>query len=519
MNRMRTATALAFFTVAFACSAAAVKNSSPGAALFPGEKIPLFQIRIAPAEFEQLRRTNRTYVRATIVVGTNILRDAGVRLKGHGSFRPLEDKPSLTVKFDEFVAGQKLYGLTKILLNNASQDTSLLSEYIAAGMFRDAGVPAARVAHARVQLNARDLGFYVLAEGMNKVFLKQHFNDATGNLYDVNAQDIDGRLIQSNGAPGDRSDVAALIAAARLPPDERATALPKVLDVDRFLSFLAISMLAAQHDSYPLNRNNYRLYHDPGTKRFVMLPHGIDGSFSRIGLPIELPPQYVLTKAIAETPHFHEAYRARVAGLFTNVFTLDQLTNRIHAAAQILQSAAANETERTGLALRAAGFARRVIERHRSVADQLAGINVAPLELRSAETLRLTNWISDVNRGDATFRREEQAGQRALHISTGTGDSIGSWRQRLLLAPGSYRFQARVQFAGANGNPAGRVGVAIRISGRSLPLRTPGSGDWTSLEFPFSVREGEEDVQLICESRGPNVQAWFDLDSLVLRRE
>jgi spore coat protein H len=267
MNRMRTAAAVGVLAAAFAWSAAAAKSPAPGAALFSGDEIPQFHIRIAPAELEQLRRTNRTYVRASIVVGTNILRDAGVRLKGHGSFRPLEDKPSLTVKFDEFVAGQKLYGLTKILLNNASQDTSLLSEYIAAGMFRDAGVPAARVGHARVRLNARDLGFYVLAEGMNKVFLKQHFTDAAGNLYDVNAQDIDGRLIQSNGTPGDRSDVASLIAAARLLPDERAKTLPEILDVDRFLSFLAISVLAAQHDSYPLNRTNYRLYHDPGSKR------------------------------------------------------------------------------------------------------------------------------------------------------------------------------------------------------------------------------------------------------------
>jgi hypothetical protein len=250
-----------------------------------------------------------------------------------------------------------------------------------------------------------------------------------------------------------------------------------------------------------------------------MMPHGIDGSFSRIGLPIELPPKYVLTKAIAETPRFHEAYRARVAALFTNVFKLDELTNRIHAAAQLLQSAASNETERAGLALRTAGFARRVIERHRSVADQLAGIKVVLLELRPGETLRLTNWSSDVNRGLATFNREEHGSKRTLHIRTDVGDSIGSWRQRLLLAPGSYRFQAKVQFASDNGNLASTQGVAIRISGRPVPLRVPSSGDWTSLEFSFSVREGAEDVQLICECHGPSRRAWFDLDSLVLQRE
>ena len=53
-------------------------------------------------------------------MGTNTLHDAGIRLKGHGSFRPLDDRPNLTIKFNQFTAGQKLYGLTTVLLNNAS---------------------------------------------------------------------------------------------------------------------------------------------------------------------------------------------------------------------------------------------------------------------------------------------------------------------------------------------------------------------------------------------------------------
>src|SRR5688572_12920560 len=107
MDRMRIAAAIGFLAVAFACSAALPKRSAPGAALFSAESIPQFHIQIAPAEFETLRGSNRTYVRATITIGTNTLRDVGVRLKGHGSFRPLEDKPSLTLKFDEFISGQK----------------------------------------------------------------------------------------------------------------------------------------------------------------------------------------------------------------------------------------------------------------------------------------------------------------------------------------------------------------------------------------------------------------------------
>jgi len=52
------------------------------------------------------------------------------------------------------------------------------------------------------------------------------------------------------------------------------TRLRELLDVERFYSFLGVSVMIAQHDSYPFNRNNYRIYHDPASRQFVMIAHG-----------------------------------------------------------------------------------------------------------------------------------------------------------------------------------------------------------------------------------------------------
>jgi hypothetical protein len=519
MSAQRLAATFALLGLAFVCSGAETK-SRPGDMLFSGANVPQFQLSFAPVEWEKLRLDNRRYVRATVLVGTNSLQDVAVRLKGHGSFRPLEDRPSLTLKFDEFKDGQKLDGLTKVLLNNASQDTSLMSEYIASGMFRDAGVPAARVAHARVQLNGRDLGFYVLAEGMNKVFLKQHFGDSSGVLYDANAIDIDRHLQQSNGPTSDQSELAALVAAARRAPEEGAKGLAAALDVERFLSFLAVSVLGAQHDSYPLNRNNYRLYRDPASRRFVMMPHGIDGSFSRNSMPLALGSNYVLTRAIVQTPVLQQSYRERVARLFTNVFNIEVLTNRVRAAVDRLRAAAMNDAERVSLDARAKGFARRIAERHRNVANELGGASIAPVALARGSAQSLTNWTAEVGSGTATFATNHHNGTVALQIHTGPGDSVASWRQRLLLAPGSYRFYANVRLETETGGlPSGRNGIAVRISGRPAPMRNPTAGQWAPTEFQFTIREGEEDVQFVCECRGPNTQAWFEMSSLLVRRE
>jgi hypothetical protein len=147
--------------------------------------------------------------------------------------------------------------------------------------------------------------------------------------------------------------------------------------VDNFVDFLAIGMLIAQHDSYALNHNNYRLYRDPTSGRFTVIAHGIDGSFTQNTMPIVPPPRYVLTRAVLEMPEGRQLYQQRVATLFTNVFKLEVMTNRIQTAAARLHAAAITEHERTDIAVRTASFTRRIIERYDSATRQLAQLVAA----------------------------------------------------------------------------------------------------------------------------------------------
>jgi len=353
------------------CLAAAFAANPPGHDLFTEAAVRQFKIQIEPAEWTRLRADHRIYVRGSITVDGQPFKPVGVRLKGQGSFRPLEDKPSLAVKFDEFVDAQKFCGLTKIMLNNSSQDRSYLSEYICTSLYRDAGVPVGRVTFARVELNERDLGFYVLIEAMNKTFLRQHFRNPNGPLYEAYAKDLDRTLDQDSGPPTDQSDIKRLVAAARSPVESRMAALDDVLDVDNFLSSLAVCMLIAQHDSYALNRNNYRLYREPDSHRFTMIPHGIDGSFTRNTTSLLPPADRILTRGVLESPEGLERYKQRVGALYTNIFKVDVISNRVHSASSRLAAAARNEQERTNFLAQATRFIRKVQERHENVTAQL----------------------------------------------------------------------------------------------------------------------------------------------------
>jgi spore coat protein CotH len=144
--------------------AASSHPEAPDNVFFSQGIIPKLRIEISPAELAKLNKDQRSYVRCTVREGDDfIFNDVGIHLKGAaGSFRPVNDRPALTLNFDKYREKQKFHGLDKIHLNNSVQDGTYLNEYLASAIFNAGGVPALRISHARVWLNGRDLGFYVL---------------------------------------------------------------------------------------------------------------------------------------------------------------------------------------------------------------------------------------------------------------------------------------------------------------------------------------------------------------------
>src|SRR5262249_47552545 len=143
----------------------------PGAELFNGQ-VRTLRIEVSDANLESLRKEPRTDVRAIVREGDATLPETALHVKGRtGSFRGVDGKPALTLTFDKFRPGQQFHGLTKVHLNNSVEDPSYLNEYLGAELFRAAGVPAPRVAHALVELNGRKLGLYVIKEAFAPEFL------------------------------------------------------------------------------------------------------------------------------------------------------------------------------------------------------------------------------------------------------------------------------------------------------------------------------------------------------------
>jgi spore coat protein H len=499
------------------------KEPVPGAEIFGTGIVHRVGIQLTDQSLDALRKEPREDVKATVQFGTNKLADVGVHLKGRiGSFRSLDDKPALTLDFDKFVAGRRLFGVSKVHLNNSVEDPSYLNEYLGAELFRAAGLPATRVSHAVVEVNGRKLGLYVLKEAFETEFLGLHFKRTDGNLYENDpTEDDPGRMKRDLGkGPDDQGDLKSLLGAAAEPDFERRwQRLQSVLDVDRFLSFMAVELLAGHRDGYCLARNNYRLYHDPGAERFVFLPHGMDQLFGRADLPIRARMSGPVASAIMEMPMGRRLYLERAALMLTNVFKAEVLTNLVDQILPRLRAAGSGDVARE-LEQGAATVKGRMARRLANLAKQLGEPELQPLRFTDS-IARLNDWRAlDVPSGGKLEQVNSADGRAAYYISAGPVTSA-SWRTKVLLQAGRYRFEGAVRTAGVKPMTFGKnKGAGLRVSAAKLaaPHQIIGDTAWKTIGVDFELSAPETEVELICELRASDGEAWFDRDALRLLR-
>ncbi len=482
--------------------------------------IRTFKIEVSSNELAALKRDVRAYCRGTVTEGERVYRDVGVHLKGNGSFQNLEQKPSFAVKFDRYVPDQKLFGLSKIMLNNSSQDGTFLAEMLATWMFRDANVPSPRVTHSRVIFNGRELGMYVTIEAENKEFLKRWFGNHRGSLYENYLQDVDANMDQDNGDDLSQNDVKQLAAMTKLPDAaERWTKLPKVLDVDRYVSHLVCEIFASHTDGYAMNRNNYRVYCNPDDGRFTFIGHGLDWGYAGTGVGINPPLNSLATKAVLTTPQGLALFKERRAMLFTNVFRLDIMTNRVNCAVDRLLAQARSQNETNDYRRWGAEMNGRLFARWQNISNQLNIIEPVTLAFDANGVAKLKGWQKKTDTGAPVQDETTADTKRVLRISSTNGVCIASWRTRVLLAPGKYQFEGNLRGAKIEPLPNETgIGAGLRISGDKRQNKLVGDTAWTHLQYGINIEGAPREVELVCELRANKGEVFFDADSLLLTK-
>ncbi|GDX41230.1 hypothetical protein LBMAG21_15220 [Armatimonadota bacterium] len=354
-------------------------------AVFNRNSVLTIEIELSAEALNSLRNEPRKYVEATLKEGNKIYNRVGVHLRGAaGSFQGVDDKPGITFNMDKFVKKQRFCGMEKFHLANSVQDPTYSTELLCGEIFREAGVPAARIAHATLSINGRKCGMYSLKEGYDKQFLMHHFNDTHGSLYDGGfLRDLDQPLELLSGKKGQKEreqvELKALADASKEPKlDLRFNRLSQLLDMNRFLTYIALEAMLWDWDGYPMNRNNYRVYHDLASNKIVFIPSGMDQMFGNVEGPILPDFQGMIARSILETPEGRECYFSRMRKLLLSTVRVEARLKRLVEVEAKIKSVltAINKDEGNGYGQQMEALRDRIRGRFREVGEQLKKIPV-----------------------------------------------------------------------------------------------------------------------------------------------
>jgi spore coat protein CotH len=257
----------------------------------------------------------REYYTGSVDIDGQLFDGAGVRTKGGcGSARDLSQKASFKINLswdDETVEGcpleRRFDGLKRFTFNNQVQDHTYVHEMLAYRFYQLMGVPTPRANHVRVFVNDELWGVYLNLESIDRRFLSRWFGSNGGMLYEgtywcellpqnVPPNDEDTYCIARKFHPssceptpegGDAENYVQVRQLAKqlnegYPVGSFYPEIEQIWDFDTFLSMWAVENIIGHWDGYTIQIvNNYRIYHDPSTDKWSIIPTGVDQTFAQ----------------------------------------------------------------------------------------------------------------------------------------------------------------------------------------------------------------------------------------------
>jgi len=276
-----------------------------GAPIFDPTLLHDARLELDPSAWKALRDNylSNQYYAANFSVDGVAVAQVGVRSRGDGSRS--EEKPGLKIDFNEFVPSQEYYGYKSLVIDNLTQDASMLRERLAFLVFEAMGIASPRNAHARLTVNGEYWGLFALVEPVSKPFLKSRLGEESGTLYDYEWRfhydfewlgDDPGAYVPlpfepetNEDHPGVADGLVAFVEAINVTPlAGYASAIAPRIDVDRFLTHVAVENALAEDDGIVGHQglNNFYLYEYGQKNRFVFIPWDKDNTFSAGSWPL-----------------------------------------------------------------------------------------------------------------------------------------------------------------------------------------------------------------------------------------
>ena len=135
------------------------------------------------------------YTAANITVNGTTYNNVAIRPKGNSSLSQLvtddsTERYSFKIKFDKYVDGQTLDGLSKLVLNNNMSDTTSMKEYLSYKLLDSLGIPTPACSYAHITVNGEEWGLYLAVEPIEEEFIERNYGSIDGNLYKPESDNV-----------------------------------------------------------------------------------------------------------------------------------------------------------------------------------------------------------------------------------------------------------------------------------------------------------------------------------------
>ena len=164
--------------------------------LFDNTKVHTIDIVIDDWEELIANAESEEYYDATLVIDGETFKNTAIRGKGNTSLSMVSsmdsERYSFKVEFDHYDDALSYHGLDKLSLNNLIQDATMMKDYLAYTLMKEAGAAAPLCSFVYITVNGEDWGLYLAVEGIEESFLERNFGADYGELYKPDSTNMGG---------------------------------------------------------------------------------------------------------------------------------------------------------------------------------------------------------------------------------------------------------------------------------------------------------------------------------------
>ena len=384
-----------------------IQSGPPASTLYDETVLRTLELRFESADWwDQLTANYDTgeNILADLTVEGVIYPEVGVRFRGNTSYTRTGDseKKSFNIEMDFVDEDQTLMGYRTLNLNNANVDPSFMREVL---YFHEARnyVPTPKANHVHLTINGQNWGVYANVQQINADMVAEWFPSNDGDRWKVEAggagggqpdgaRNNPGQRPPRGGAPpsadttatnpgrqppgggafgGDRALTwqgddptayeslyllkaentddpwAHLIALCEVlnntSADQLEEALEPIMDMDRWLWFLAVESVLGDDDSYLTKGSDYQLYYEPESGR--MHPLQYDGNEALNARLITSDPMEGEDNAdrpvisqLLSVPVLRQRYLAHVRTVLNRSLTWETLGPQVEQYKQLIEA-------------------------------------------------------------------------------------------------------------------------------------------------------------------------------------